>query len=227
MLRTTRPFELKFASDVKPGSFSGYGAVFDNIDDGGDMIVKGAFADTLAAWKAKGKMPKMLWHHGLGMSAERPAADRLLDGDGGGRSRPEGRGPAHRPGYRPWPHPARRHDGRGDRRHVDYLLGRGEFLRQAGGRDLPLDQQARPVRSRPGAVGHERPGRHRGRQGVEDHQDDQRFRDLPAGCRRVFDCRRQGDCQRRLQSQSDPSGRGRDGEGAGGLRDRAASVFSP
>ena len=70
MLRTTRPFELKFASDVKPGSFSGYGAVFDNIDDGGDMIVKGAFADTLAGWKIKGKMPKMLWHHGLGMSSE-------------------------------------------------------------------------------------------------------------------------------------------------------------
>ena len=45
MLRTTRPFELKFASDVKPGSFSGYGAVFDNIDDGGDMIAKGAFAE--------------------------------------------------------------------------------------------------------------------------------------------------------------------------------------
>ena len=54
MLRTTRPFELKFASDTKPGSFSGYGAVFDNIDDGGDMIVKGAFRDTLAEWKAKG-----------------------------------------------------------------------------------------------------------------------------------------------------------------------------
>ena len=70
MLRTTRPFELKFASDTKPGSFSGYGAVFDNIDDGGDIIVKGAFRDTLAGWQAKGKMPKMLWHHGLGMSSE-------------------------------------------------------------------------------------------------------------------------------------------------------------
>ena len=70
MLRTTRPFELKFASDTKPGSFSGYGAVFDNIDDGGDIIVKGAFRDTLAEWKARGKMPKMLWHHGLGMSSE-------------------------------------------------------------------------------------------------------------------------------------------------------------
>ncbi|MBX9944860.1 MAG: HK97 family phage prohead protease [Reyranella sp.] len=70
MLRTTRPFELKFAASAKPGQFSGYGAVFDNIDDGGDRIVKGAFADSLADWKARGKMPKMLWQHGLGASAE-------------------------------------------------------------------------------------------------------------------------------------------------------------
>ncbi|MGE3742136.1 MAG: HK97 family phage prohead protease [Geminicoccaceae bacterium] len=70
MLRTVRPFELKFASDSKPGSFSGYGAAFHNIDDGGDVIVKGAFHDTLVDWKARGKMPKMLWHHGLGMSSE-------------------------------------------------------------------------------------------------------------------------------------------------------------
>ena len=70
MLRTTRPFELKFAASAKPGRFSGYGAVFDNVDDGGDRIVKGAFAASLADWKVRGKMPKMLWQHGLGASAE-------------------------------------------------------------------------------------------------------------------------------------------------------------
>lgn len=70
MLRTTRPFELKFAASAKPGQFSGYGAVFDNIDDGGDRIVKGAFAASLADWRVRGKMPKMLWQHGLGASAE-------------------------------------------------------------------------------------------------------------------------------------------------------------
>jgi len=69
-LRTTRPFELKFAASAKAGQFSGYGAVFDNIDDGGDRIVKGAFAASLADWKARGKMPKMLWQHGLGASTE-------------------------------------------------------------------------------------------------------------------------------------------------------------
>ena len=30
----------------------------------------GGAGDTLAEWKARGKMPKMLWHHGLGMSSE-------------------------------------------------------------------------------------------------------------------------------------------------------------
>lgn len=67
-LETTRPFEVKFSKDAPPGSFSGYGAVFDHIDDGGDRIVRGAFAASLAAWKAKNKMPKMLWQHGMGDS---------------------------------------------------------------------------------------------------------------------------------------------------------------
>lgn len=57
--------EVKFAGDDKPkGTFSGYGAVFDNEDFGGDVILKGAFKDTLAEWKAKKKLPKMLWQHG-------------------------------------------------------------------------------------------------------------------------------------------------------------------
>ena len=71
MRRTaTRPFEIKFAKDGPPGTFSGYGAVFGNVDDGGDVLVKGAFAASLAGWKARGKLPKMLWQHGLGASAE-------------------------------------------------------------------------------------------------------------------------------------------------------------
>jgi len=67
--KATRPFELKFADSAKTGSFSGYGAVFGNVDDGGDLIVKGAFAQSLAQWKAKGRMPKMLWQHGMGLAA--------------------------------------------------------------------------------------------------------------------------------------------------------------
>lgn len=58
--------EVKFASD-KTGVFSGYGAVFGNVDSYGDVIEKGAFKDTLRAWEDKGKFPPMLLQHGGGM----------------------------------------------------------------------------------------------------------------------------------------------------------------
>jgi HK97 family phage prohead protease len=57
-----RPFALKDVNDQE-GTFTGYGSVFDVIDSYGDVVVKGAFAKTLSAWKAKGKLPKMLWQH--------------------------------------------------------------------------------------------------------------------------------------------------------------------
>jgi HK97 family phage prohead protease len=61
-------FELKFAEDgKKQGVFSGYGAVFGNVDSYGDVIEKGAFRDTLRAWEEKGKYAPMLLQHGGGM----------------------------------------------------------------------------------------------------------------------------------------------------------------
>ncbi len=60
-------FEVKFSDDAPAGTFSGYGAVFDKIDDGGDVIAKGAFRDTLRDWKAKKKLPPMLLQHGGGV----------------------------------------------------------------------------------------------------------------------------------------------------------------
>jgi uncharacterized protein len=54
------PLELKFAGDEKPaGYFEGYGAVFGNIDHGGDMIERGAFAKSLS----KGAAPSMYYNH--------------------------------------------------------------------------------------------------------------------------------------------------------------------
>lgn len=58
--------EVKFASD-KSGVFSGYGAVFGNVDSYGDVIEKGAFRDTLRTWEDKGKYPPMLLQHGGGI----------------------------------------------------------------------------------------------------------------------------------------------------------------
>lgn len=45
------------------GFFSGYLAVFDNVDSHGDVIRKGAFLKTIEAWKLKGKYPAIFWDH--------------------------------------------------------------------------------------------------------------------------------------------------------------------
>jgi HK97 family phage prohead protease len=59
--------EIKLASDdfdAKTGEFSGYGAIFGNLDSYGDVIAKGAFKTTLREWEAKGDLPPMLLQHG-------------------------------------------------------------------------------------------------------------------------------------------------------------------
>ena len=57
------PLEVKFSPDKPAGSFSGYGAVYGNIDEGGDMITPGAAARSLASWSAKGGLPSMYYNH--------------------------------------------------------------------------------------------------------------------------------------------------------------------
>lgn len=51
-------FEVKDHDDA--GAFSGYGAVFDNVDSYGDKIIKGAFLEHIASAK---RMPSLLWQH--------------------------------------------------------------------------------------------------------------------------------------------------------------------
>ncbi len=62
---TTKTFdfqcELKASGDT--GTFEGYGSIFNITDKGGDIVVPGAFAETLAAQKAVGRLPAMLWQH--------------------------------------------------------------------------------------------------------------------------------------------------------------------
>ncbi len=41
----------------------GYASLFGHRDTGGDMVMKGAYAKSLAALKAKGRSVKMLWQH--------------------------------------------------------------------------------------------------------------------------------------------------------------------
>lgn len=67
--------ELKFAGDgaaTDTMTFSGYGAVFNNVDSYGDMILPGAFAQYLNDAKSgKSAWPAMLAQHGgFGMNAD-------------------------------------------------------------------------------------------------------------------------------------------------------------
>jgi HK97 family phage prohead protease len=51
--------------------FSGYGAVFGNLDSKGDVIEPGAFADTINQAKSSGNWPAMLSQHGgMGLTAD-------------------------------------------------------------------------------------------------------------------------------------------------------------
>jgi uncharacterized protein len=52
-------FSLKIKSVAPDGTFTGLGAVYGNVDLGGDKIMPGAFARTLAA----GKTIPLLWQH--------------------------------------------------------------------------------------------------------------------------------------------------------------------
>lgn len=59
--RIVVPIEAKAVDDE--GRFSGYASVFGVEDYDGDVIMRGAFSESLAAHMGKGKMPKMLWQH--------------------------------------------------------------------------------------------------------------------------------------------------------------------
>ena len=58
-----KSFNLQIKAVQEDGFFSGYGAVFGNIDWYNDVILPGAFTASLAKWRAKNKMPPVLWNH--------------------------------------------------------------------------------------------------------------------------------------------------------------------
>lgn len=68
--RFATPVELKFASE-DTGEFEGYGAVYDNVDGHGDVIVPGAFADSIAQHKAQGTSPALYIEHGPFMGGDK------------------------------------------------------------------------------------------------------------------------------------------------------------
>lgn len=47
----------------KEGEFSGYASVFDVVDWYNDRVMPGAFTESLADWKQRGRWPPVLWQH--------------------------------------------------------------------------------------------------------------------------------------------------------------------
>lgn len=58
-----RSFNLEIKAVQEDGFFSGYGAVFGNLDWYNDIILPGAFKQTLSDWADKGRYPPVLWNH--------------------------------------------------------------------------------------------------------------------------------------------------------------------
>lgn len=60
MERLTVPLEIK---RLQTRQLSGHGSVFGNVDLGGDVVARGAFADTLAEHEKNDSIPQMFWMH--------------------------------------------------------------------------------------------------------------------------------------------------------------------
>lgn len=55
--------EFKLLKADTPGTIEGYGSVFNLIDRGGDVVMPGAFAKSIAELRRKGEPLPMLWQH--------------------------------------------------------------------------------------------------------------------------------------------------------------------
>lgn len=60
MKRFITAFQIK---SLKDREIEGYGATFNNVDHGGDIVMPGAFRKSLRQHAKAGTMPKMLWNH--------------------------------------------------------------------------------------------------------------------------------------------------------------------
>lgn len=58
----TKSVELEIKEFSEKG-FTGYGSVFSTIDQGGDIVVPGAFEKSLTKWKSNGRQVPVLWQH--------------------------------------------------------------------------------------------------------------------------------------------------------------------
>ncbi|KAG1385783.1 hypothetical protein G6F59_017204 [Rhizopus arrhizus] len=58
-----RSFEYDIKAVSDDGLFSGYGSVFGVVDSYNEVVAPGAFIESLADTRAKGRTLPVLWHH--------------------------------------------------------------------------------------------------------------------------------------------------------------------
>lgn len=63
MIRARIPFLFELKAAKEDGTFEGLASPFGELDQGGDIVMKGAFSETLAEYEAKGRRVPMLWQH--------------------------------------------------------------------------------------------------------------------------------------------------------------------
>lgn len=61
-----KSFALEVKAVEKTGEFAGYLSVFNNMDSYREIVMPGAFAESLAEWNTKGRLPPILWQHRSG-----------------------------------------------------------------------------------------------------------------------------------------------------------------
>lgn len=67
-MTSIRARDIRFkvrSADSEEGRFTAYASVFGNVDSYGEVVVKGAFADTLDEWKGSGAPIPLLWGHNM------------------------------------------------------------------------------------------------------------------------------------------------------------------
>lgn len=75
--KISRPLGLALKRLGVDGAFAGYASVFGVLDAQGDRVAPGAFAASIARWKAAGQWPPFLWQHDPGEPIGR--FDRLAE----------------------------------------------------------------------------------------------------------------------------------------------------
>lgn len=61
--RKVRDFNFACKAVKANGEFEGYASVFDVIDFYNEVVLPGAFEETIAAWQTKDRFPPVLWQH--------------------------------------------------------------------------------------------------------------------------------------------------------------------